>query len=143
MNSTTIESSSSQKANSKPKQKISHFRKFTRALIVIVVASLMFCIYWFYFNKYGDGERTGILVKITRKGNLFKTHEGELWLSCRQVTNPEKFYFSVASDSIAIVLKELQDDCVQLTYKQYRGSLPWRGDTKYIVIGVMPIQKDH
>lgn len=142
MDSTTTEPFSSQKANSKPKQKISRFRKFTRTLIAIAAASLIFCIYWFYFNKYGDGERTGILVKITRKGNLFKTHEGELWLSCRQVTNPEKFYFSVVNDSIAFVLKELQDDCVQLTYKQYRGSLPWRGDTKYIVTEVTPIQKD-
>ena len=140
-NYTANSSSLSQQPNIEPKRKVSRFRKFTRVLMVIVIASLIFCIYWFYFNRYGEGERTGILVKITRKGNIFKTDEGEMWLSCRQVTNPEKFYFSVASDSIAKVLKDLQDDCVQLTYSQYRASLPWRGDTKYIVTGVVPVHQ--
>lgn len=63
-----------------------------------------------------------------------------MWLSCRQMTNPEKFYFSVKSDSIAALLKNSQDQCVQLSYTQYRASLPWRGDTKYIITGVVNVQ---
>jgi hypothetical protein len=59
------------------------------------------------------------------------------------MTNPEKFYFSVRSDSIATLLKNLQDQCVQVSYTQYRASLPWRGDTKYIVTAVLPVGKDH
>jgi hypothetical protein len=78
-------------------------------------------------------------VKVTHKGNIFKTDEGEMWLSCRQMTNPEKFYFSVTSDSIAKVLMNMQDECVQLSYVQYRATLPWRGDSRYIVMGVTPI----
>ncbi len=141
MDAINPDSSSVNKPNIKPKKRSTAFRRFARTLMVVFLASLIFCIYWFYFNKYGEGERTGILVKITRKGNVFKTDEGEMWLSCRQVTNPEKFYFSVVSDSIAKVLKALQDDCVQLTYDQYRASLPWRGDTKYIVTGVVPVRR--
>jgi hypothetical protein len=137
----TPNSSSIRQPNIEPKQRRSGFKRFSRTLVLIIVAILAFCIYWFYFNKYGEGERTGILVKITRKGNVFKTEEGEMWLSCRQVTNPEKFYFSVANDSIAKVLKALQDDCVQLTYTQYRAALPWRGDTRYIITAVSAIQK--
>jgi hypothetical protein len=55
--------------------------------------------------------------------------------------NPEKFYFSVTNDSIANVLKNLQDECVQVTYVQYRAILPWRGDSKYIVKGVSHIKQ--
>lgn len=117
-------------------------RKFFRNFFIIVSLIGIFSIYWFFYNSYSNGERTGILIKITHKGNLFKTDEGEMWLSCRQMTNPEKFYFSVTNDSIYVVLKNLQDECVQLTYTQYRASLPWRGDTKYIITGVAPIKRN-
>ena len=115
-------------------------RKNLRSFLIIVFLILAFCVYWFYFNVYSKGERTGILIKISHKGNIFKTDEGEMWLSCRQMTSPEKFYFSVGTDSIATVLKNLQDQCVQLSYTQYRASLPWRGETKYIVTGVTRVQ---
>jgi len=108
-------------------------------IILILLGGLAF--YWWFFNKYADGERKGTLIKITHRGNIFKTDEGEMWLSCRQTVNPEKFYFSVTNDSIATVLKTLQDECVQVTYVQYRGTLPWRGDNKYIVTGVIPIRE--
>lgn len=117
-------------------------RFFKNILIIILLASA-FAIYWFFFNKYGDGERKGTLIKVTHKGNIFKTDEAEMWLSCRQTMNPEKFYFSITNDSLADVLKNLQDECVQVTYVQYRATLPWRGDNKYIVTGVVPIRQEN
>ena len=126
----------------KPVKRVSKFKRFVRTFFILLILAGIFSIYWFFFNSYSKGERTGVLIKITHKGNLFKTDEGEMWLSCRQMTNPEKFYFSVVNDSITTILKNLQDECVQLTYTQYRASLPWRGDTKYIVTGVMPIRKN-
>jgi len=116
------------------------FRRNFRTFLFIIFLVLAFCVYWFYFNVYSDGERKGTLIKITHKGNLFKTDEGEMWLSCRQTVNAEKFYFSVINDSINNILKNLQDECIQLTYKQYRAKLPWRGDSKYIATGVIKIQ---
>ncbi len=115
--------------------------RFFRNILIAAVLISAFAIYWFFFNKYSDGERKGTLIKITHKGNVFKTDEGEMWLSCRQTMNPEKFYFSVTNDSLANVLKNLQDECVQVTYVQYRATLPWRGDSKYIVTGVIPIRQ--
>ncbi|MBL7744134.1 MAG: hypothetical protein JNN00_11715 [Chitinophagaceae bacterium] len=115
--------------------------RFFRNIVIIAVLISAFAIYWFFFNKYSDGERKGTLIKITHKGNIFKTDEGEMWLSCRQTMNPEKFYFSVTNDSLANVMKNLQDECVQVTYVQYRATLPWRGDSKYIVTGVIPIRQ--
>lgn len=128
-------------AQQAPKKR-SWFKRFARRFILVSVLIIAFLIYWFFYNVYSKGERTGILIKITHKGNVFKTDEGEMWLSCRQMTNPEKFYFSIQNDSIASLLKNLQDQCVQLSYKQYRSSLPWRGDTKYFITGVTPVKRD-
>lgn len=112
------------------------FKRFFRTVVIVLVLLSGFLVYWFYINPYSKGYRTGILVKISQKGNVFKTHEGELWESCRQMANAERFYFSVTNDSIAGVLAGLQDECVQLTYIYYRARLPWRGDSKYVVTEV-------
>ena len=109
------------------------FRKGFRAFIFVVVAILALAIYWFYFNVKSNGDRKGVLIKFSHKGNIFKTDEGEMWLGCRQTVNAEKYFFSVTNDSVAKVLKDLQDECLQLEYKEYRAKHPWRGDSKYIV----------
>ena len=114
----------------------SNFRIFMVCILLIGALS----IYWFYFNEKSNGDRKGILVKFSHKGNIFKTDEGEMWLGCRQTVNVEKYFFSVTNDSIANILKNLQDECMQLEYKEYRATLPWRGDSRYIVYGVKKIE---
>jgi len=118
------------------------FRKGFRTFILVVVAILALAIYWFYFNIKSNGDRKGVLIKFSHKGNVFKTDEGEMWLGCRQTVNAEKYFFSVTNDSLASVLRNLQDECLQLEYREYRATLPWRGDSKYIVYGVKKIAPD-
>lgn len=107
-------------------------------LVILLIVSLL--VYWFYFNVYSDGDRKGTLIKLTTKGNVFKTVEGEMWLSCRQMMNAERFYFSITDRALADSLSSMQDECLQVTYKQHRKSLPWRGDSEYIVTGFKRIQ---
>ncbi len=107
-------------------------------LIILLIAG--FFVYWNYYNVYSSGERKGALIKITRKGNVFKTVEGEMWLSCRNMVNAEKFYFSVDNKAVADSLEHLQDECLEVQYQQYRRALPWRGDMEYIVVGYRKIQ---
>jgi hypothetical protein len=57
-----------------------------------------------------------------------------MWLSCRQIVNAEKFYFSVENKTLADSLESLQDECLEVTYKQYRNTLPWRGDSPYTIV---------
>lgn len=102
-------------------------------LIILVVGAGLG--YWFYYNVYSYGDRTGTLIKISKKGNVFKTVEGEMWLSCRQLVNQEKFFFTVEDEKLADSLRNLQDMCLHVEYKEYRRTLPWRGDSKYIVTG--------
>jgi hypothetical protein len=103
--------------------------------ILVVVITIGLIIYWMYYNVYSEGERKGMLVKITKKGNAFKTYEGEMWLSCRQLVNTEKFQFSIDDKALADTLSNLQDQCIQVEYKQFRRTLAWRGDSQYVVTG--------
>ena len=115
-------------------------KSFLWKVVLLIILLLVFLVYWFYFNVYSDGERKGTLIKLTKKGNVFKTVEGEMWLSCRQVVNAEKFYFLITDTKLADSLMDFQDECLQVTYRQHRKTLPWRGDSEYIVVGFKKIQ---
>lgn len=119
-----------------PTQK-SGFRKFLRWFSFLALLFISFMIYWYYFNVYSDGERTGLLTKLSHKGNIFKTYEGEILIgNFQQAPNvmvPEKFYFSVKRKQLADTLMKLQGKTISLKYHQYRKTLPWRGESVYIV----------
>ena len=116
-------------------------KSFIWKLVFVILFIAAGLVYWFYFNVYSDGERKGTLIKLTKKGNVFKTVEGEMWLSCRQVVNSEKFHFSITDEKLNDSLVNLQDECVQVTYEQHRRALPWRGDSKYIVTAFKRIRE--
>jgi hypothetical protein len=113
------------------------FRKFLWRFFLITLLVLGFLFYWYYFNVYSDGERTGLLTKISRKGNVFKTYEGEVLIgNFQQAPNvmvPEKFNFSVKNKKLADTLMKLQGKVISLKYSQYRRTLPWRGESGYVV----------
>lgn len=108
-------------------------------LILLLIGSGFF--YWKYFFTYSDGNRTGLLQKFSRKGNMFKTYEGELVLnslttSGSNAIGAEKFYFSVDQKKVADKMMTLEGQRVVLHYQEKNGSLWWRGDTNYIVDSV-------
>jgi len=116
-------------------------RKILSTIVFIFLAVLVGFIFWKYYFTYSDGERFGLLQKFSRKGNIFKTYEGEMILSSvRGNTNvtiaSEKFYFSVGDKIIADQLMRLQGRNVTVHYKQKNGTLPWRGESEYIVDSV-------
>lgn len=115
--------------------------------IAIIVVVLSFLIYWNYYNTYSEGNRSGVLQKFSKKGNIFKTYEGELIMSSIASTGnvtiaSEKFFFSVTSDSLAQVLFNLEGKRVTLHYEQKRKHLPWNGESDYFVSGVVQAEKD-
>ncbi len=112
-------------------------------VVLLLVGGTIF--WWKYYYTYSDGSRSGMLQKLSHKGNLFKTYEGELVLSSVASTAnvalaSEKFYFSVASDSVAKKMMLFEGKRVRLHYEQKKGTLPWRGDSEYIVDAVQEEQ---
>lgn len=109
------------------------------ALLVLLVFGMYF--YWKYVFTYSSGKRYGLLQKFSEKGTLFKTYEGEMILSSvRSNTNialaSEKFFFTVADKGMADQLSDLQGRYVTVHYRQKNGTLPWRGDSPFIVDSV-------
>jgi len=94
---------------------------------------------WVALNfSYSRGQRVGYAQKLSEKGWLCRTWEGELAMSNVPGSMPEKFYFSVRSDSIARVIQSKEGSRVALEYEQHRG-IPFScfGETQYFVTGVV------
>jgi hypothetical protein len=116
-------------------------KKYFYLSIGILVLIIGIWIYWSYFFTYSDGYRAGTLQKFSRKGNIFKTYEGEMILSSVKSNNSvtlasEKFLFSVADKQVALQLERLQGQSVVVHYTEKNNTLPWRGETPFIVNGV-------
>jgi len=100
---------------------------------------------YFYFGTYSEGVRSGVVVKVSKKGFLFKTYEGQLNLltfgaSRSQNMVAETFDFSVPTNEAEVIkiLEEvsLSGERVSLHYVEKFMTFPWRGDTKYLIIKV-------
>jgi hypothetical protein len=77
---------------------------------------------WITLNySYSKGDRAGYVQKISKKGWLCKTWEGELAMANLPGTMPEIFHFSVRNDSIAKLIDDHVGKRVSLTYEEHRG----------------------
>ncbi len=87
--------------------------------------------------SYSTGERAGFLQKISDKGWICKTWEGELSLVSLPGAAPEKFLFTVRDAEVAKQVNAAVGKRVALTYQQHKG-LPTTcfGETDYFVVGV-------
>ena len=114
------------------------FARFIRWVIFITVVVLVFLFWWNYYYVFGEGVKSGELNYVVKKGNIFKTYEGKLIQSgfkSKSVGTVQsyEFEFSVADDSVANVLMNNSGKYFDLHYKEYKGSIPWRGYSEYIV----------
>ncbi|HET6555994.1 MAG TPA: hypothetical protein VFG54_01690 [Prolixibacteraceae bacterium] len=116
-------------------------KKTLYIILFLVVLFIAGFIYWNYYYTFSDGSRAGLLQKFSRKGNVFKTYEGEMILSSVQSTSnvplaSEKFFFSVANKDVAQKLSDLQGEFIVVYYNEKKGTLPWRGESTYMVDSV-------
>ena len=101
-------------------------------LVPVVIVSLWVWVALGY--TYAAGDRAGYVQKISKKGWICKTWEGELAMANLPGTMPQIFSFTVRSDSIAHVLEQNIGKQMSLHYEQHRG-VPTScfGDTEYFV----------
>jgi len=115
-----------------------HWGKFTLLTVVLVpVIGMSLWVVVTLTYKYSEGTRTGYVQKLSRKGWLCKTWEGELAMTTQPGTAPQIFNFSVRSDSVAREIEKIEGSQVTLYYKEHRG-VPTScfGETTYFVDGV-------
>ena len=111
------------------------------SLLVVVAALLIFCYFRFYF-VFGEGVNSGELNYVVYKGLFFKTYEGKLIQSgfrskAAGAIQSYEFEFSVEDPELAKRLMLQSGRTLELHYKEYFGTLPWRGFTKYVVDSII------
>ena len=117
---------------------------FWIAGIVVVLLLAAFVYVKFYF-VFGEGVKAGELNFVVYKGYLFKTYEGKViqagFNSKNRTTAIQsyEFEFSITDEALADSLMRCSGKMVDLHYKEYLGALPWRGQQKYIVDGIIAV----
>ncbi|MEN9417892.1 MAG: hypothetical protein RI988_1512 [Pseudomonadota bacterium] len=111
----------------------------TRLLAALaVLAVLVSGYFWAALSwSYSSGERAGWVQKISHKGWLCKTWEGELALVSLPGSAVEKFYFTVRDEAVARQIGQVIGRRVSLHYEEKVG-LPTTcfGETRHFVTSV-------
>jgi hypothetical protein len=120
-------------------------KKVFRILLITVLVVGMAVFSFMYWGVYDEGVRAGTVLRISKKGMMFKTHEGQLNLQtfgALKGADPimEAFDFSVegAEDETLeqLMAVALSGERVNLHYVKRYATFPWRGDTKYFIVKV-------
>ena len=124
-------------------------KKSGKVLLGIVAVLVLVASVWIFFKfffVFGTGVKAGELNFIVYKGYVFKTYEGRIIQAGYNSKNSNatiqsnEFNFSVKKESVAKQLERCAGKRVELRYKEYLGTLPWRGMSKYVVDSVLSVE---
>ena len=120
--------------------------KVTMVITVLVAIAFLCIAYW---GVYDEGMTAGTVLRISKRGMIFKTYEGQLnvqTFGAFKGANPimEAFDFSVSAADEQVI-RDLQEvalsgERVNLHYVARYAVFPWRGDTKYFITRVERIE---
>jgi len=122
-------------------EKRSKFKKlFIRAAVLVAVIGVGgFAAYtWVTLTfTYSSGERVGFVQKLSKRGWICKTIEGDLAMANVIGQPAQMFPFTVRDEQVAAAIDALAGHKVALKYEEHRG-IPSScfGDTSYFVVGV-------
>ena len=91
---------------------------------------------------YSRGDRAGYIQKLSQKGWICKTWEGEIAMVNIPGAMQERFAFTVRSDSLAAAMNRMMGSQVSITYEEHRG-VPGTcfGETDYYVTAARAVGK--
>lgn len=118
--------------------------KVVKIIFFAILALVLMVGAYYIFGSYSEGSRAGTIVKLSHRGVLIKTYEGQLNMGgvSGETGSPASslWDFSVdgGKDEIIKQLEEasLNGKRVKLYYKEKFFNLSWRGDTKYFIYKV-------
>jgi hypothetical protein len=119
-------------------------RVFKWLFFLLIIPALLVAgyIYFVLSWSFSEGERAGWVQKLSKKGWLCKTWEGELSLISMPGAGQEKFLFTVHSDEVAAQINRVMGKRVTLHYEEKVG-IPTScfGDTRYFVTKVTAVDE--
>lgn len=118
--------------------------------LLVIVLFIIFLVVRFFGGiptEYGSGERVGVPVKVSYKGIVCKTYEGQLNLggmatNGQGIATPNIWQFSVIDPKIVEQINDAADKGkrVTLTYWEPLVAATCQSDSGYIVTGVKEAQ---
>jgi hypothetical protein len=106
-------------------------------LIALCVVLPMVYLFFAYAFSYSQGESVGFVQKLSYKGWVCKTWEGEQIRSIANLqTAPDKFFFTVRDDQVAEKINQSLGEKVVLEYEEHRGLPSCFGDTPHFIVNV-------
>ncbi|MFV1449431.1 6-phosphogluconate dehydrogenase [Maribacter sp. HS] len=110
------------------------------SLGIVLIGALYYA--FIYFVTFSEGVRSGELIKISHKGVLVKTWEGEI---SQGISGAQIFSFSVLDKDKEVIdkLKEYQGQYVKVSYVERYATFFWLGDTKYFITEVHAEKSPH
>ena len=118
-----------------------------RIFLILLTVIAILCIYVFICGlTYSSGTRTGVVIKVSQKGFIFKTYEGELNLggfSQGEGTIIAKniWNFSIQKNDTAIynTITRSEGRQIRLHYKEVIKHFFWQSETSYFIDKAEPI----
>lgn len=109
-------------------------------LAAIISGPIIRCFGFTGYN-YSEGQRTGVVYKLSKKGFIWKTYEGEMSLNLTTKDSDGNlvnkiFYFSVSDPKVAEEIDSLSEKKIQLNYIQYKFRGYCYGSSEYDVVSV-------
>lgn len=121
---------------------MSRVKKIVFYLMLFLVLGTAAYVSFIYYVPYSEGVRSGELIKISNKGYLVKTWEGEI---SQGISGAQIFQFSVEGGKSGIIqqLKDLQGKYVKVEYIERYRTFFWWGDTRYYITKVEKENSPH
>lgn len=125
---------------------LSRKSKVITIIILVLVLILTLFLYFRYSFVYSTGVNAGDLNYFQQQGVIFKTYEGKMIQSGFKATSnstsslrSNEFKFSVTDRAVADSLMRCSGKNVELRWKRHFGTLPWRGQSQYIVTEILSV----
>lgn len=121
-------------------------KKISVIAAIVLTLALAGITYYKYYFVFGEGVKAGDLNYIVKKGYIFKTYEGKIiqtGLRSRQAGSIQsnEFEFSVSNEAVAKKMMLNSGKTFELHYKEYKGALPWRGFSTYVVDSIVSMRE--
>jgi hypothetical protein len=120
-------------------------KRIISIIAVVILLVVIGVVYYRYYFVFGDGTKAGTMNYFVHKGYMFKTYEGRLIQTgirtpAQGNIQSNEFMFSVTDEKVAQKLNSSAGAYLELHYKEYLHTLPWRGVSNFVVDSVISVR---
>ena len=121
--------------------------KVLTTILSVLLLALGVFVYVKFFFVYSEGTNEGDINYFQREGFVFKTYEGKMIQTGYNSHNTSatiqsnEFKFSVVDERVAEQIDSNSSRQIKLHWKRYLGTLPWRGNSQFVVDSIISVKK--